>query len=378
MKRYDCLVAGVGGVGSAALFHLAQKGARVLGVDRFVPGHDRGSSHGDTRIFRLAYFEHPGYVPLLRRAFELWQDLSRRSGVELYRETGLLEAGPPDGVVVPGVLKSAKLHGLRVEPLSAGEAERRFPGFRIPASMSAVFEPGAGYLQVEACVEAHVRCAVQLGAEIVTGANILGWEAGKSGVRVETDRGVFSASRLVLAPGAWAADLLKDLGIAFEVRRKAMFWHKTLNPGYLAASGFPAFLFETPQGNFYGFPEIDAWGLKAAEHSGGQITADPLRVSRDIDPEDRRRIGNFLGARLPGVSLELKKHSVCLYTMTPDENFVVGRHPRHRQVCFAAGLSGHGFKFASVLGEILSDLALEGKTRLPIDFLNCLRQSLSS
>ncbi len=376
MKHYDCIVVGVGGVGSAALYHLVQRGARVLGLDRFAPGHDRGSSHGDTRLIRLAYFEHPNYVPMLRRAYELWAELAERCGQQLYHETGLLEISHPSGVAVPGVLASAKEHGLEVEELTASEAERRFRGFHVPQSMTAVFERCAGYLQVEACVLAYVNEALKLGAEVRSNEPVQAWRTKGTGIIVTTEQENYAADHLVITAGAWVADLLGSLGLRFEVRRKSLFWYQTADPIYSAQNGCPAFFYETPTGAFYGFPQIDHFGLKIAEHSGGQSVADPLTVNRELDPQDQERVESFLHEYLPRVTHSCQKHVVCMYTMTPDEHFVVDHHPEHRQVVFAAGLSGHGFKFAGVLGEALSELALDGCTNTPIDFLACNRPGL--
>jgi glycine/D-amino acid oxidase-like deaminating enzyme len=234
--------------------------------------------------------------------------------------------------------------------------------------MTAVFEHNAGYLQVESCVLAHVQEATKLGAEVRSGEAVLGWRADGSGVVVTTDKDSYAAARLILTPGAWAPSLLRDLGIRFEVRRKSLFWYEAPLV-YGAAQGCPIFLHETPAGVFYGYPQIDHFGLKVAEHSGGQSVTDPLTVNREIDPQDRQRVEEFLDGYLPGVSRTLQKHVVCLYTMSPDGHFIVDRHPHHPQVAFVAGLSGHGFKFAGVLGEILTELTLDGRTHAPIGFL---------
>lgn len=372
MEHYDCIVIGTGGVGSAALFHLAQRGVRALGIDRFPPGHDRGSSHGNTRLIRLAYMEHPDYVPLLRRAYTLWADLSERCAQQLYTETGLLEVGPADGFMVPGVRASARAHGLTVDELSAAEAEQRFPGFRIPPSMTAVFEQQAGYLRVEACVVAHIDHAQQAGAQLCSNEVVRAWRADGRGVVVTTDRAEYAAERLIITAGAWAGQLLGELGIPFTIRRKSLFWYELDDPVY-DQSGCPCYFYETPEGNFYGFPPTDGFGLKVAEHSGGQSVSDPLGLDRSVYAHDQEQVERFLVSYLPGVSRRRQHHVVCMYTMSPDEHFVVDRHPEHPQVAFVAGLSGHGFKFASVLGEILSQLALDGQTPLATGFLGCQR-----
>lgn len=345
----------------------------MLGVDRFLPGHDRGSSHGKTRIIRQAYFEHPDYVPLVQRAFELWAGLEARLGRKLYHEIGLLEVGPPDGPVIQGILESARRHRLPVESLTAEEAQGRFPGFHVPEGHVGVYEQRAGYLLVEACVLAHLDAACSAGAQLKTEAEVQGWKPDGNGVLVETTAGRYSADRLVVTAGPWAAELLNDLGIRFEIRRKPQFWIASDDVRYEAAAGCPAFFFETGDGVYYGFPKLDDWGVKVAEHSGGASVADPLILNRGPWPEDEVRIREFLGRCLPGVRGEVTHHSVCMYTMTPDSHFIVDRHPEHPQVVFAAGLSGHGFKFTPVLGEVLADLALEGETRQPVGFLSVNR-----
>ncbi len=360
--RYDAIVLGVGGVGSAALFHLARRGVRALGLDRFPPGHDRGSSHGDTRIIRLAYFEGPDYVPLLRRSYALWEELEGLAGRRLYEEVGLLEVGAPDGPIVPGVLASARAHGLEVEALAPDEVARRFGGaFALPEGARAVFERRAGFLHVEECVRAHAALAQAAGASLRTGEAVQGWAAEGDGVLVTTDRGRYAADRLIVTAGPWAGEVLEDLGLPLEVVRKPLLWFEAKDPRYARERGCPCFYFETAAGHFYGFPALpgaEGPALKVAEHSGGEPVADPLAVDRALRPADEAGVAAFLRAHLPGVGARRVRHAVCMYTRTPDEHFVVDRHPRHPQVVLAAGLSGHGFKMASGLGEALVDLAL--------------------
>lgn len=366
---YDCIVLGVGGAGSAALYHLARRGANVVGIDRFAPGHDRGSSHGRTRMIRLAYFEHPDYVPLLRRARELWLELEKEKGAPLYRETGVVQIGARDGMVVSGVLEAARRHGLDVEEIERGG----LPGLAWPESMTAVFERQAGLLSVEECVRAHAALAQAHGAELRIGEAVVGWSADGDGVEVQTESARLRAQRLVVTPGAGAADLLGDLGVPFRVLRKAQFWFATEVEQHTVDGGLPCFYFELDDGHFYGFPKIDELGLKLAQHSGGTEVDDPFTADRGIDAQEQARVVAFLAAHLPGASTTPTHHEVCFYTMTPDEHFIVDRHPRHPQVALAAGLSGHGFKFASVLGEVLCELTLDGATRHPIGFLGLSR-----
>jgi sarcosine oxidase len=371
MRCFDVIVAGAGGMGTAAAAHLARRGRSVLALDRFPPGHGRGSSHGQTRLIRLAYFEHPDYVPLLRRARELWRALEHETGTPLLTECGLLSSGPADGDVITGTMRSARDHGLAVERMPAHEAMARWPAFRIPVGWESVFEREAGHLAVEACVRAHAEVAARHGVVIEADHDIRGWRVEGGAVIVETSRESISAGRLVLCPGPWAADLVRLPAIPFTVLRKSLFWYRStagLSPA--DATSLPAFAFDTPRGFFYGFPALDARGLKLAEHTGGRVVTDPLHVDRAIDAAEQATIEGWLTDHLPGVGHARTAHEVCLYTMSPDHNFVVGLHPEHPQVAVAAGFSGHGFKFASVIGEVLADLALTGTTPQPVGFLS--------
>jgi sarcosine oxidase len=373
MAGYDVIVLGIGGIGSAALAALARRKQRVLGLDRFAPGHDRGSSHGQTRIIRQAYFEHPDYVPLLLDAYDGWRELESRTGQRLYYEVGLLQVGPAEGLVLSGVLASAREHNLDVETLGPRDITARYPGFRSRPDMLGVFERRAGYLLVEACVRAQIADAVAAGAEFRSEVAI-GWRVTNSGgVEVETEAGRYQADRLVIAAGAWAGALLADMRLPLEVVRKPLYWYSTTSDAYLPARGCPTFLFDAPEGIFYGFPQLGPEGIKLAEHTGGKPVPDPLTLDRQIDRSDQQRVENFLAEYLRGATTVCNRHAACMYTLTPDRHFVVDRHPRHKQVVFAAGLSGHGFKFAPVLGEALAQLSVDGRSTLPIGFLSAAR-----
>ena len=371
MRCFDVIVAGAGGMGTAAAAHLARRGHSVIALDRFPPGHGRGSSHGHTRLIRLAYFEHPDYVPLLRRARELWRALEHETGTSLLTECGLLSSGPADGGVIAGTMRSARDHGLAVERMPAHEAMARWPAFRIPTEWESVFERDAGHLAVEACVRAHADVASRHGGVIEADHDIRSWKAEGDAVVVETSRETLSAGRLVLCPGPWATGLVRLPAIPFTVLRKSLFWYRpTTGLSPADAATLPAFAFDTPRGFFYGFPALDARGLKLAEHTGGRVVADPQHVDRSIDAVEQATIENWLTDHLPGDGHARTAHEVCLYTMSPDHHFVVGLHPEHPQVALAAGFSGHGFKFASVIGEVLADVALTGATPQPVAFLS--------
>ncbi len=373
---YDAIVLGTGGVGSAALFHLAKAGLRVLGLDRFPPGHDRGSSHGESRVIRRSYFEHSNYVPLLNTAYQLWDELSELAGQSLLHRTGVLYFGDPNGVVVKGVLESARQHQLSVEQLSTAEAAKRFPMFVAPEGAAAIFEPDAGYLLVEECVKAHLRCAADHGAEHHFGETILKWSASDRSVQVETDRGTYVASKLVVAAGSWTGDLLRDLQLPLRIVRKHLHWHAINDDRYRASEGCPCYFIESQGGYFYGCPAIGRNGLKVAEHSGGTEIPDPLSDPNDPEPGDSARIRTFLSQHLPGISHQRLRHQRCFYTMTPDEHFMLDRHPQHSSVLLAAGLSGHGFKFTSALGKILADLVADKEPANDVNFLRLGRPGL--
>jgi sarcosine oxidase len=370
---YDLAVIGLGGVGSQVAFHAARRGAHVVGFDPFGPPHDRGSSHGRTRLIRLAYFEHPGYVPLLRRAYELWHDLSHRVESPLLYQVGLIYAGLPQSEILTGVARSAREYDVPIERLSPHDAVQRFPGLVVPEEANVLFEPTGGYLRVEECVEAGLHGAQLLGAELRTYEPVVSWSRDGQGYVIRTAQDTYRATRVVLAGGAWAGQLLPSLASKLQVIRKTLHWFDTRDPRYLESNGFPAFMAEWEGKQYYGFPADQATGLKAAEHSGGEKVANPDQLDRDERPEDAASTRAFLKSWLPGVSDRQQEFSACMYTMSPDGHFYVDHLPEEPGVVFAAGLSGHGFKMASVLGEILTGLALDGFSPLPIDFLRLAR-----
>ena len=364
---HDLIVIGTGGVGSAVMAQAARRGLRVLGFDRHRPPHSFGSSHGESRVIRRSYFEHPDYVPLLSRAYELWDQLNRETGQQLFVRSGLVYYLTPDGRVSAGVRGSAAEYGLELNSASADEAARRWPQFVVPHGREVLYEPDAGYLRVEDCVAAQHEMAIQAGGECAT-EEVISWAATESGVAVRSACGTWSAERLIIAAGSWSHSMLHAPGLPLRVVHKQLHWFPS-SPSAAAAGESACFFYEVNDGYFYGFPDLGN-GIKVAEHSGGIRLNRPEEGYDFADPQDNERVTAFVNEYLNGAQAVSAQTASCRYTMTPDEHFVIDRHPQHDCVTFAAGLSGHGFKFAPALAELLLDLSLEGSTSHNIDFLS--------
>ncbi|QBI55183.1 N-methyl-L-tryptophan oxidase [Streptomonospora litoralis] len=372
---YDVAVIGLGAMGGAAAYHLAARGQRVLGLERFDPAHDRGSSHGGSRIIRQAYFEHPDYVPLLLRAYELWEALERDSGADLMSLTGALMLGRPDSRTVAGSRESARRWGLPHEMLDAADIRRRFPTLAPRDDEVALYEARGGFVRPEAAVRAHVALARREGADLRFREPAQTWTAlpGGQGVRITTAAGAYTAERLVVCPGAWAPELLADLGVEFTVERQVQYWFAPRGgAGPFAPERHPVYVWEDPGGvQVYGFPAYDGpeGGVKTAFFRRGSPCT-PETLDRRIHPEEIAAISAHLADRIPELPGPLLRGAACMYTTTADEHFVVAPHPEHPQVTVACGFSGHGFKFTPVIGEIAADLATTGTTAHPVDLFD--------
>lgn len=362
MTQFDVAVVGLGVTGAAALRELARRGFRTVGIDRFTPGHDRGSSHGETRIIRLGYFEHPSYVPLLRRSYELWRELEASSGRKLMRLTGIVEIGMPIGPLVSGTLAAAREHELPHEIMDGHETMRRFPAFRIPGDYVGVLQPDGGFVAAEATVEALLAMADAAKAEIRTGVRVLSIAPHGSGVRINTSAGDIEARSAIVAAGPWLKDLLPALPAPLRATREVMAWFTPRDPAPFAPGRFPVFILESRHGMHYGFPLSPAGTVKVAKHHHRNETIYADDPRRPVSETDEALIRGAIESHLPAANGPLAAAKTCIYTMAPDHDFIVDRLPDAPNVIIASPCSGHGFKFAPVMGEILADLAAEGGT----------------
>jgi sarcosine oxidase len=377
MHHYEVIVIGVGTMGSATCYHLAKRGVKVLGLEQFGIPHEQGSHAGQSRIIRKAYFEHPDYVPLLELAYRNWREMERVSGAELYVPTGLLYLGDPEHAVMKGVKASAAQFGI---PLERPNADA-YPQIRVSAEQELLFEPDAGFVTPERSVLVHVDEAMKLGAEIRTQVEVGRWRVEGGGVVVETSSGSFSADRLVITAGPWTSKLVPLLKPKLEVTRQSLVWVMPEDPEAFQLGKFPCWVIaeEGLHGVYYGFPmlSVDRFqgpiGLKLAHHAPATI-CDPDHVDRNIYPEDSVPMVEVLRKCFRKGFKQLSAVKTCLYTNTADENFIIDQLPGHDNVYVAAGFSGHGFKFAAGIGEIMADLAVDRKTEYPVEFLRISRE----
>jgi sarcosine oxidase len=369
---YDVIVLGVGGMGSAACYHLARRGQSVLGIEQFEVGHERGSSHGRSRVIRKAYFEDPRYVPLLHECYKLWGEMEAATGETLMHQTGCLNFGPAEHECVRGVRESAERHGLSHEILSAEEIRRRWPVFELNDGEVGLYETDGGMLLPEKCIAAHVRLAQSHGCKILQKTPVAHWTATPRGAIVETTAGRFECRHLVITAGAWLPVIAAQLGLPLTIERQVQAWFEPTDPGAFVVGRMPVFIHFLRDRSYYGLPHVGDGAVKVARHHGGRITtADD--VDRTVSREDEADIRSYLARHLPRADGPLLDAKVCLYTDTPDENFIIDRHPDHENVLVAGGFSGHGFKFSCLVGRILSELVIDGNTPSPIGLFSIAR-----
>jgi sarcosine oxidase len=380
-QTFDVIVLGLGGMGSSAAYHLAGRGLRVLGLEQFTPAHDRGSSHGQTRVIRQSYYEDPAYVPLLLRSYELWRELEDVSGESLLFEVGGLMIGAENSAVVSGSLRSAREHDLPHEILDAKEIRRRFPVLTPEAHHVALYEKRAGFVLPEECVLAHILFAMWRGAELLFEEKVLSWTADANGVRVVTTKAEYEAAHLIISPGPWAPQILAEAGFPLKVERQVLYWlESSVGTEPFSKERFPIFICESnDKVQTYGFPAIDGpeGGIKVAFHRAPNTQlCTPETIDRTVTPAEIEAMQRAMAPLIPSLTSKCVHSVTCMYTNTPDENFILAQHPRYPQVVIGCGFSGHGFKFSSVIGEVLADLVQKGSSNFDIAFLRPQRFGL--
>ncbi|REE86177.1 N-methyl-L-tryptophan oxidase [Paenibacillus taihuensis] len=361
LELYDVIVVGAGAMGMSAGYHAARAGRRTLLIDAYDPPHAQGTHHGETRIIRHAYGEGRAYTPMALRAQALWYELERETGRRLFLETGFLQAGEPGSRMLTEMQVSAKEHGLPVEVLDSSEMKLRWPGLALPESFVGCYEADSGVLLSEACVQAYRDAAVALGATMLPNTPVIAIHPDAEGAEVVTAAGTYRAKSLILTAGKFAGPMLAKLGLnemPLSPLRKTVEWFKPLTEDY-SPDRFPAFLFDLPEGIFFGFPDISGEGVKAGRHDGlvRPMPEDGVLLPHGTFEDDGRDCAAYVARYMPGVEPTIIKGSSCTYTMTPDEHFILDRHPDYPHIAIGAGFSGHGFKFASANGEILAKLA---------------------
>jgi sarcosine oxidase len=381
-KHFDVIVAGVGSMGASACYQLARRGVKVLGLEQFDIPNTLGAAGGFSRMIRLAYFEHPDYVALLHRAYELWHEIEQDSGQKLFHKTGGLYAGRPDSDLISGSLRAAGDYKLPHEQLDHAEARRRFPQFQLPDDYVGFFEPEAGMILSDATVATYAAQAMRHGAQLQGRESVVEWKAYAGGVAVKTDKDTYNADRLILCTGAWTSKLLHGLDIQLTVTRQVLGWLWPRRPEYFELGKFPVWAIDPGrqgefEGVYYGFPMMDQNpGFKIARHFPADPT-DPDQVDRTPTEQDIEEFMPAVHQYFPDALGPLLAARVCMYTNSADGHFIIDKHPEHPQVILACGFSGHGFKFVSAIGQILADLAQHGQSELPIEFLSLDRLTKS-
>ncbi len=378
---YDVIVLGVGSMGSSTCYHLAKKGFKVLGLEQFDIPHELGSHAGQSRIIRKAYGEGSDYVPLLERAYKNWQTLESETGSQVYYKTGLAYFGAPDDLFLKTVKSSSKKYNIPLNDLTKDECDRKYPQFNLPQNFQRLEEPDAGFITPERSILLFVQQAILKGAVIRTKEKVLEWKREASGgVIVVTNRGTYKAGKLVITAGPWAGKMIPSLASKLTITRQAVAWVKPKQWDNFTLGKFPCWILEKRDHDFYGFPILPVGtfggplGLKLALHYPGADTTDPDFVNRNTKESDEKLLIDFLNEFIPDGYENTLVMKTCLYTNSPDQNFILDYLSGFdKDVVFATGFSGHGFKFVSVVGEIMADLAMNGSTPLPIGFLNANR-----
>ena len=376
---YDVIVIGVGAMGSSTLYHLSKvPNLKVLGIDQFYPPHTNGSSHGETRITRQIYFEHPSYVPMIKKSYPMWRKLESETNTQLFVQTGGIYIGENEGILMKGTIKTAKEHNFEIKILKAKEIMERFPAYHVPENFVGIYDPTAGILFPEKCVESFISEARKSGAQLNFGEKVINIQSSPNYETVVTDKGNYYAKKLIISAGAYVTSLLKDEKLPLKVEKKKIFWMEPVK-GFkedFTPEKFPIFLIADDKTNIilYGFPNILGTGVKSAMHvNKADYVQDVYNIDRTIEEKDLKEFKERISLYLPKVFGKLNKLSTCLYTMAADDNFVIDFLPRNKNIILASPCSGHGFKFSVIIGEILKDLALYGKSEFDLSLFNIKR-----
>jgi len=365
MRTCDVAVIGLGVVGCAARACLVERGASVIGFEQAAPGHDGGSSHGESRVTRRSNFENPGYAPLIARAMELWQALEARPG-DVYEPAGVLEAGPAGSAYLDQTRLAAAAGGVAMATLSPAQVRERFPAVRLPAHWQGLYQPDGGYLRADRAIRRYLERAEA--SELRLATKVVSVEQRGEAVAIVTASGeTVQAGAAIVTAGAWIADLVPELAPHLRVTRQLLGWFRPLKAGVFERGRFPVFLFVTDDGLIYGFPEVDGGGVKMASHVAGASLAHADAARQDARPDEVRPVWAAVRTLLPDLDDAPLRAKTCLYTTTPDEEFVIDRRPGQPRVVFASACSGHGFKFASAIGEALADIALGQAPRFGLE-----------
>ncbi len=360
METFDAIVLGLGAHGSAAVYHLSKNNIKVCGIDRFVPPHAFGSSHGQSRIIRQAYHESPMYVPLVMEAYELWNELENASSKKLLLKTGGLILGNEDSMVIKGARLSAETHNVPYEYLYNKEITKRFPALKPTEDTVAVVEQSAGILFPEECIKANLKLANDNGALLLFGEAVQSINIKNNYVEVVTNKGIYETEKLIVSVGAWLNDLLPELKLPLNIKRQVLFWFKNDDKQmqqFIQPEHLPIFIWEHNSPHiFYGFPDLGN-GIKIAPHHEGQLIHPDL-LSKEVYEDEIQQMKNILDKYF-NVDAKFSSSDVCMYTNTPDEHFIIDYYPSNKNIIVASPCSGHGFKFSSAIGKMLSDMALE-------------------
>lgn len=374
-KSYSCIIVGAGSIGIATGYYLAKQGIDTLLIDAYDPPHQMGSHHGDTRIIRYAYAEGKQYVPLALRARELWNELEQDAEEIIFSPTGVLSIGNPDAGSMREILSSVQDYSLPLDILDASQVEQHWPGIVMPEDFVGYFEAEAGVLFSEKCIKSYRMLAKRYGATIVTHSPVEQIRFDASGIAVQTKQDTYYGEYVLVTAGAWTEKVLRtvELSLPLQPTRKAIGWFEADERLY-RAQHFPAFIFNLPTETYYGFPSFEQSGLKIGCHHGGQ-KVDPHHFNRQFgdDVEDEGKLRQFLEKYMPNAAGSLKRGSTCLYTLSPDEHFIIDSHPNQAKLILAAGFSGHGFKFASSIGEGISQLIITGTSNLDLSMFSLHR-----